>query len=350
MAKLQKQTKRKPFTALTIQERTIIEIRYCRDFRTIKEIAVELGRHYTTIRRELAGFSQLKGCKYNADRAHEKATENIDKRGPKEHLRKQELRTYVEGKLKELWSPDEISMQLKHDYPDDISMRISHEAIYQYIYSVPMYANGDVKPGYTDFRPFLVRRRKRRMKKGARKAQKMERRSALPSIEDRPEKINERKEFGHYEDDLMVSKESSDVLKTITERMSRVLFMGKAPNKTIAACDAVVRARMMAVPKKFRKTLTRDNGTENLGWVQLEKDIECRIYFAHPYCSYERGTNENTNGRIRRYFPKKTDFGKITDQEIARVERILNTRPRRSLGGLSPAMVYYNITGVALYC
>jgi len=107
---------------------------------------------------------------------------------------------------------------------------------------------------------------------------------------------------------------------------------------------------MAVIPSEFCKTLTRDNGTENLGWEQLEKDIGWKIFFAHPYCSYERGTNENTNGRIRRYFPKKTDFGKITNQEIAEIEYRLNTRPRRSLGRLSPAMVFYHITGVALYC
>jgi IS30 family transposase len=349
MAKLQTK-KRRSFTALTIQERDFIEIRYCTDFWSKTRIAKSLGRYLSTICREISDKTRAGNNKYNAKRAHEQARTRIAKRGPKERIRNQELRTYVEEKLASDWSPDEISMQLKLDHPHSTCMRVSHEAIYQYIYAVPTYANGAVKPGYTDFRVHLVRRRTRRMKKGARRVQKLERQHARPSIEQRPAVVDERTEFGHFEDDLMVSRESSVVLKTIIERVSKLTFIGKAPDKTIVACDAVVRERMKAIPLEYRKTLTRDNGTENLGWEQLEKDIGCKIYFAHPYCSHERGTNENTNGRIRRYLPKKTDFGKITNQEIAEIEYRLNTRPRRSLGGLSPAMVFYHITGVALYC
>ena len=223
MAKLQSK-KRRPFTALTIQERDFIEIRYCMDFWSKTRIAKSLGRCLSNICRETGDKTRAGNNKYNAKRAHAEAQARIAQRRPKECIRKKELRTYVEEKLRDDWSPDEISMQLKLDHPQDASMRISHEAIYQYIYSVPIYSNGKVKPGHTDFRVHLVRRRKRRMKKGVRKVQKLERQQARPSIEQRPAIVNERTEFGHFEDDLMVSRESNVVLKTIIERTSKLTF------------------------------------------------------------------------------------------------------------------------------
>jgi len=105
---------------------------------------------------------------------------------------------------------------------------------------------------------------------------------------------------------------------------------------------------LAVIPKKYRKTLTRDRGSENREYVSLKKDLGLAIFFAHPYCSYERGSNENGNGLFRWYFPKKTDFATLSDEDISAVEYLLNSRPRKRLDGLTPYEAFYQETGVAL--
>lgn len=112
--------------------------------------------------------------------------------------------------------------------------------------------------------------------------------------------------------------------------------------------NRVSKERLSAIPQRFRKTLTRDRGSENMGYQELEATLGIRCFFAHPYHSWERGSNENLNGLIRRFFPKKTDFRTVTDEEIRLVEYLLNTRPRKRLGWKTPYEVFYKHTGVAL--
>lgn len=197
-------------------------------------------------------------------------------------------------------------------------------------------------------RPYLARRHTRRAKKGFRKAQKMER-PILPSIDDRPKSVDQRKEVGHWEDDTMVSRESRVRLKTINERVSGVILIGKMHDGSIVESNRVVIERLRALPKEVRKTLTRDRGTENLGFREIEQELNMTCWFAHAYCSQERGSNENGNGLIRRPYPKKTNFTNVTDSALSRLEYLLNTRPRKRHGGLSPVEVFYRKTGVALY-
>ncbi len=121
-------------------------------------------------------------------------------------------------------------------------------------------------------------------------------------------------------------------------------------NGTAAETNRVVADRLKAIPKQFRKTLTRDRGAENMGYTNLENSLSVKCYFAHAYHSWERGSNENLNGLIRRYFPKKTDFRTITAEEIQLVEYLLNSRPRKRLGWKTPYEVFYELTGVALQC
>lgn len=230
-------------------------------------------------------------------------------------------------------------------------MRISHEAIYQQVYRrVYRSGNGRVKEGETDLRPSLARRHKRRAKKGFRKAQKAERNHALPSIEKRPAIAERRTRIGDWEDDTLMSRASDARVKSIVDRRSGVAFFGKTKDGTAESCDRVVRQRLGVLPSSVRRTLTRDRGSENVRFEALRKDLGIEIYFAHAYCSYERGTNENTNGLLRRYFPKKTDWETISDEDITRAEYLINTRPRKRHGGLTPVEVFYRDTGVALYC
>jgi len=205
-----------------------------------------------------------------------------------------------------------------------------------------------IKEGGEDLRKYLPRRHKRRAKKGFRKAQRLERMGKLPSIEDRPKEAEGRKEIGHWEDDTMVSRQSVFRLKSINERASGVVFLGKMRDGTSEESTRVVCERLSVIPSSFRKTLTRDRGTENMGWTDIEKTLSLSVHFAHSYCSYERGSNENLNGLARRFFPRKTDFAKVSDGEMRRVEYLLNTRPRKRFGGKTPLEVLLEKTGVAI--
>lgn len=337
---------------LSLRERSIIEVRWCRDAKSVSDIARELGRNKSSVSREIGGAPRHGVGKYHADAAHRKACGRIAKRGNVPKTRRNDrLRAYIEAGLAQGWSPEQISIRLPHAYAKDRTMRISHEAIYQEVYRrVHRNGNGQVKEGETDLRPALARRHKRRAKKGFRKAQKAERNRSLPSIEKRPAIVERRSRIGDWEDDTLVSRASDARVKSIVDRRSGVAFFGKTRDGTAASCDRVVRERLGALPSAVRRTLTRDRGSENVRFESLRDDLGIEVYFAHAYCSYERGTNENTNGLLRRYFPKKTDWETVSDADLARAEYLINTRPRKRHGGLTPVEVFYRDTGVALYC
>lgn len=289
----------------------------------------------TTIRNEVGNKKRHGRNRYKAYVAHTKAlSKRLGKKGKK--LDNDFLYSYCQEKLSIGWSPEQIHLRLPIEHKE---YNISHEAIYQYIYST--YRKKDL-------RPLLARRRKRRMKKGTRKIQKLEKIQSLPSIDNRPVEVEKRKTMGHFEDDCIVSRESKDRIKTVNERVSGVVFIRKMMNGTIQESNRTVISCLKMIPSTFRKTLTRDRGTENMGYRELEEQLNIECYFAHAYASYERGSNENINGLIRRYFPKKTNFALVSHEEIQRVEYLLNTRPRKRLGGLTPYEVFFNLTGVAL--
>lgn len=336
------------YNHLTLDERIRIEINY-REGGSFREIAKILGngRSASAICREVAGRPRKGRGKYQAYLANYKAFARREKRGKRPRLKNDLIRTYTSTKMKLGWSPEQISIRLPIDHQ---KQKISYEAIYQFVYAqIHREGNGNLREGCEDLRPYLPRRRKRRATKGFRKSQKAER-PILPSIEDRPSEADKRKEIGHWEDDTMVSRQSVGRLKTLNERVSGLVFIEKMKNGSMEESNRTVLARLKTVPSSCRQTLTRDRGTENFGYRELEQVLDIYCYFAHPYCSYERGSNENLNGLIRRYFPKRTDFAKITDKEIAQVEYLLNTRPRKRLAGLTPYEVFFNKTGVALKC
>lgn len=347
-----KKRERKGGKPFSLRERSIIEIRWCRDGKTVTEIAEELKRNKSSVSRELDGRPHKGWGKYDADRAQARALDRIGHRGNVPKTEKNErLRIYIETKMKEeRWSPEQISIRLPHEFKDDVSMRIAPESIYQEVYRrVYRGGNGAVKKGEMDLRPYLARRHKCRAKKGFRKAQRAERDASLPSIETRPVIVEKRSRVGDWEDDTLVSRESLARVKNATERMSGVTLFGKTKDGTAESCDAVLVKKLECLPQETRRTLTRDRGTENVRWREIEQTLGFKAFFAHSYCSYERGTNENTNGLIRRFFPKKTDWAKVSDADLARAEYLINTRPRKRHGGLTPVEVFFRATGVAIY-
>ena len=336
--------RRTQYTHLTVFDRALIGQKHKEGMHE-REIAKLIKRDRSTVIRELKRNNSGKRLGYRAEFAHTKAMKKREKRGVRVRLKSTKIREYVAEKLKLGWSPEQISIRLPIDHCD---LSIGYEAIYQYVYAqVRRGGNGKVFSGCTDLRPYLPRRHTRRQKKGLRQAQKAER-PPLPSIDDRPAIVDKRKEVGHWEDDTMVSRESVDRLKTINERVSGTVLIGKMKDGTVAESNRVVFERLGQIPHTIRKTLTRDRGTENFGYKEIEKELKLNCYFAHAYCSQERGSNENLNGLIRRILPKKTNFALVSDAHIRRIEYLLNTRPRKRLGGKTPLEVLYERTGCAL--
>lgn len=312
--------------------------------RSVRHIALLLGRSPSSVSREITRNIPLQQRRYTPRLAHERALQKRTHRGRTERLKDGSVRAYVVRHLKLGWSPEQIAATCGQI----TGIAISHEAIYQYVYAqIHRDGYGYVKPGCEDLRPYLPRRRKRRMRKGRRGSYRIDK-GPLPSIEHRPKAVDRRQMIGHWEDDLIISRASRDALKTINERVSGVVFIARVWNGTMEETNRVVSERLEAVPRQYRKTLTRDRGPENLGYVALEQTLGIRCFFAHAYHSWERGSNENTNGLIRRFFPKKIDFRTVSDKEIALVEYLLNTRPRKRLGWKTPYQVFYKCTGVAL--
>lgn len=339
----QKIKKVKKFKQLTLKDRLEIQMSY-RDGLSLRQIGKQIGHSAGAICREINGRPSRGVGKYQAYGGHQrKLKKRLSKK--QDRLKNEFIREYVKEKMKHGWSPEQISLRLPIEHPGNT---ISYEAIYQFVYAqAHRGGNGKVRDGCVDLRPYLIRRHKRRQKKGFRQAQKAEK-VVLPSIESRPAIINERKRIGDWEDDTMVSRQSSDRLKTINERVSGVVLIGKMKDGTIAESNRVVRSRLGAIPEDIRKSLTRDRGAENLGWQELEKELDINCYFARAYCSQDRGSNENTNGLVRGSFPKKTDFSKVSDEEIRAVEYRLNTTPRKRHGGKTPLEILFERTGVAI--
>lgn len=346
---MKKNNNHKGFHRLVYRDRVHIEQRYCRDRFTMAAIAAELERPTSAVSREIAGRPRVGRGRYDADRAQQESEYRRHKQGRDSNLSHQPLRTYVIENLKLGWSPEQVALRLPVDHPRNKSMRISYEAIYRYVYAqVHRGGNGAVKRGCEDLRPYLARRHMRRQTKGFRKAQKTERYTALPSIEGRPKMVEKRTRVGDWEDDTLVSRASGVRVKSVNERRTGIVFFGKTVDGTARACDLVVRKRLGRVPREYRKTLTRDRGSENREYRTLERDLGVSVYFAHAYSSYERGSNENTNGLLRRFFPKKTDWATVSDDDLARAEYLINSRPRKRLKGLTPYEAFYKETGVAL--
>lgn len=323
------------YNHLSIEERELIQKLLWKK-QSIRHIATILKRSPSSISREINKNNPKHKKRYTPRLANERALAKRSSRGAPKLVKDTELYQYVVHHLKLGWSPEQIALT-RGD--------ISHEAIYQHVYrQVYRAGHGYLKPDSEDLRLYLARRRKRRMAKGHRVPRRVLK-GALPSIEDRPALTG----VGHWEDDSIVYTPTSPVrLRTTNELRSGLVFIDKVRERTMVAANLVTIRRLNLLPRQYRKTLTRDRGTENFGYQELEQLLGIKCYFAHPYHSWERGANENLNGLIRRYLPKGTDFATISDKQIQHIEYLLNSRPRKRLGGKTPYQVFYELTGVAL--
>lgn len=306
------------------------------------EIARRLLRHPATISREILRNSGRSGYRaFSAGRRAQRAASS--RRGGKSRLEKDEgLRRYVLGKLRLEWSPREISARLKLEYPQNVSKHISHEAIYRYIYVLP---RGELK------RTLVMALRqehayRHKQKKGA-TAETRGKIADMLSIEERPKEVADRAAPGHWEGDLILGKYKRSALGTLVERTTRYTILVPLGNQKDAVSVRQAYAKAFrSLPAELKKSLTYDQGKEMSEHKRFTIDTGIQVYFAHPASPWERGTNENTNGLIRQYFPKGTDFSEVPLARIKEVQRRLNDRPRAVLNYLKPDEVINNLVAL----
>jgi len=316
---------------LTESERTVI-FYLNMDNRSQAEIARKLGRHPTTIGRELRRNLNVMD-QYLPDIAQRKAQQRRQQPRQRTCTDDTLLMDYVTGRLEQHWSPEQTAGRLDVDPPDHLAGRtISHTTIYRWIWSDP----GRAKR----FKPFLrVAYKARRKPYG-----KPSKRGQIPnrvSIEDRPDVVETRRRLGDWEGDTVVGCGRSGYVLTGVDRRSRFTVAAKMHRRTAQKTSAAFSRLLGSLPATHLCTLTVDNGTEFAGHEAIAKRVGLAVYFAHPYSSWERGTNENTNGLLRQYLPKKRSFAKLTDAELQTYVRALNNRPRKCLNYQTPAEVFW---------
>lgn len=288
------------------------------------EVAQALGRHPGTISRELARNSEADGS-YLATSAQRKAQQRRRQRPLVRKMDRPQLDEYVRSGLARCWSPDEIAGRSRLNHPRDRSRHISRQTIYTWI-------RGDESREHWEG---LLRR-------GGRRKPKDDARGRIAGqvrIDGRPAVVDKRKRFGDWEGDTMVGRRHRGVMLTLVERKSGYLIAAKAKDRQARRIRRKIEQRFADLPNRLRRTMTFDNGKEFAEHEALARRTGLAIYFAHPYCSWQRGTNENTNGLLRQFFPKGTDFHAIGPSTLDYAVRLLNNRPRRRLGYRTPQEV-----------
>jgi IS30 family transposase len=292
------------------------------------EIAKIIGVHKSTISREVKRNRGQRG--YRPKQAEGKA---LSRRSWDRRRIKAETWVRVEEKIREDWSPEQVMLWMKINRETSVS----HEWIYHYIYA-------DKRAG-GDLHQHLRGQKKRRKRYGSN-----DRRGKIPkrvSIEQRSAIVDQRKRLGDWEADTVIGQKSRYALVTLVDRKSRFTLIKKIEHRTAAVTKRAI-IEMLKPYKLKTRTITFDNGREFTAHQDMARELDAEMYFAHPYASWERGTNENTNGLLRQYFPKGSDFSKITDGQVKSAEKRLNTRPRKCLGARTPEMVFFNLSAVAL--
>lgn len=322
----------KPYTRLQDHERETISRGLSAGW-TLTRIAQIVQRDVSTVSREVKNNCQYRRC-YRALRAHDQAVMVRHRlKQPKILDQHEALRAYVFTKLRQQWSPVEIAKRVRHEYPDDITMRISHESIYTYIYVLP---RGGLRK---ELIACLRQERKLRQNRQRGHAKRSSITNAI-SITERPAEVADRTVPGHWEGDLIIGKDQQSALGTLVERVTRYLLLVPLTGRDAYTVRMAFAKAVKKLPRHLKRTLTYDRGSEMAEHELFTKETKIQVFFADPQSPWQRGTNENTNGLIRQYFPKGTDFSTVTGPEIQRVQELLNDRPRKVLQFLKPDEVF----------
>lgn len=300
---------------------------------SLRAIAARLKRAPSTISREVVWNGHRND--YRAWRADSSALERGRRPKPEKLSQNSRLCLEVDRGLRAWWSPQQISAELVREYPDDPNMRISHETIYKSLF---VQARGALRKelttclrtGRTQRRPHL-----RTERSGGGRLQNM------VMISERPPEAEDRAVPGHWEGDLIIGKGGRSAIGTLVERSSRYLMLFRLPHGRTAEHVRVALTRKIAkLPAELRRTLTWDQGKEMADHVRFSTDTDMQVYFCDPHSPWQRGSNENTNGLLRQYFPSKADLSLESTARLDAVARSLNGRPRQTLGWLKPAEVF----------
>lgn len=328
----------KNYTHLNTAERELIFLKLGQG-NSLREIGRILGRHHTTVQREIERNGEPAPTEKAVHYLPHRAQEQAHQRRRKSKIGKLEdpgLRSFVIKKLGHGWSPEQIAGRLKLKAPNCI---VSHETIYKFIYSKE---NQPLR-----FWEFLRRGRKRRQALYGRRSQSVKR-LAIPDktlIDERPVEVGGRARIGDFESDLMEGiKAGSGFVSTTVERKSGFVFLDKLITKEADQRAEVLIKTLKKLPT-VNYSLTLDNGLENYQHQKVSQSLGMPIYFCNPYHSWEKGTVENTIGLVRNYLPKKADLNPVTQAELNVIAGELNHRPRKRHGFYTPAEVVFNETG-----
>jgi transposase, IS30 family len=299
-------------------------------------IARRLGRDYSVIKREI---KRNKGVHlpYLAIRAEEytkRRKHNTNKR-KLEKWQNVKLKEYVEEKLRDGYSPEEIAGRLREQPPQKVQKcedtSVSYETIYRYVYE------GEGQYGG------LYKKLRRKQKVRQRRFDRKPHRERIPdrvSIHERPQVVRSRKRFGDWETDSVIFSKQHSVLSVQYERKMKLCRLKKVVDKTALESERAIQKHLSRLPEYLRRSITRDNGTENVLHAETKKKFGIASYFCDPYKSWQKGGVENLNGLIREYFPKRCHFDDISDAEVYAIQEKLNNRPRKTLNYLTPNEVF----------
>nr|WP_274638520.1 IS30 family transposase [Microbacterium bovistercoris] len=314
---------------LTITEREQIADLH-RHGASLRAIGRQLGRPASTIKREIDAHGT--GGAYRPHAAHRTWAGSRARPKPSKLAQHGRLRDYVAGKLQLQWSPEQIRNSLIKEFPDDEGMRVSTETIYQAIY---VQARGGLRREVAD----ALRTRRTRRKPHKRPDQRTSRFvDEMVMISDRPAEIDDRAVPGHWEGDLIVGTRSESAIVTLVERTTRYVMLGHLPGgHTAEEVRDVLVPLIGTLPEHLRGSLTWDQGCEMAAHKQFSVATGVPVYFCDPHSPWQRGSNENTNGLLRQYFPKGTDLSVFGPEDLENVAHRLNSRPRKTLDWDTPA-------------
>lgn len=316
---------------LSVQERVYIADRLAENA-SIRVVAGELGRSPSTVSREVRRNRHPTNLRYRPYAAQERAQARRPRPKPRKVYAIPELLAYVRAGLKKRWSPEQIVRRLRHDFPDRPDLFVSHEAVYQAIY---VQGRGELRRELAAaLRTGRAVRRPR--KSGEHRSQRMT--TPMVMISERPAEVADRAVPGHWEGDLIIGKDQQSAIGTLVERTTRYVMLVHLPaGRSPAQLTPALVDTISHLPDHLRRSLTWDQGTEMSWHHKVTMATDMAVYFCDPHSPWQRGSNENTNGLLRQYFPKGTDLAVHTREDLDNVAAELNGRPRKTLHWDTPA-------------
>ncbi len=312
---------------LSVAEREEIS-RGLRAGESFRRIAAGLDRSPSTVSREVRANGGRRP--YRAHLAEDRASRCARRPRRAKLARNRPLRQTVERLLDERWSPQQIAWQLRQDHPHEPEMRVSHETIYQSLF---VQGRGALRAELT--RCLRTGRARRRPASRAKPSGQL---ADMVLLSERPAEVEDRAVPGHWEGDLIIGKANRSAIGTLVERQTRFVMLVALPHgRTAEVVRAALAERILSLPAELRRSLTWDRGSEMAEHVRFTVETGVQVYFCDPHSPWQRGSNENTNGLLRQYFPKGTDLSVHSQAHLDAVARQLNGRPRQTLGWMKPS-------------